>query len=153
VKDILNTKYVKLFTNNIHYIIWFIAIGCLFGSLYFSEVVGLIPCTLCWWLRIFLYPLAFISSVAIVRKETNILPYYVLPLAIPATILSFYHSLLQWGVIKETITICSAQSAVPCDKPDFLFLGFVTLPFLGFISSIALVGLSFLQIYLQKKHL
>lgn len=136
----------------IPYVVWGIALGCVFGSLYFSEIVKLVPCTLCWWLRIFLYPIAFIMSVAIARKESRLAPYYVLPLAIPATILSFYHSLLQWGVIRETITVCSAQSAVPCDKPDFLVLGFITIPFLGFVSSTCIVILSFLQLYLKKKN-
>ncbi len=146
-KNIVNTSLQCL-----PYVVWVIALGCVFGSLYFSEIVKLVPCTLCWWLRIFLYPIAFIMSVAIARKESRLAPYYVLPLAIPATILSFYHSLLQWGVIRETITVCSAQSAVPCDKPDFLLLGFITIPFLGFLSSITIVLLCFFQLYAQKKH-
>jgi disulfide bond formation protein DsbB len=85
-------------------------------------------------------------SVAIIRQDYKSAYYMVLSLSIPASLLSFYHSLLQWGVIKEAEVLCSSTAAVPCDKPDFLFLGFITIPFLGFVTSLAITLLSLLAI-------
>ena len=50
----------------------------MFGSLYFSEVAGYLPCSLCWYQRILMYPLVAILSVGLVRRDQG-LPYYVLP--------------------------------------------------------------------------
>jgi disulfide bond formation protein DsbB len=147
---IQNSKPFKLVADNAHYEIWALAVASIFGSLYFSEIKELPPCNLCWWLRILLYPIAFIMTVAIIRKSFQNIYYEVLALAIPATLLSFYHSLLQWGVIKEAQVLCSSTAAVPCDKPDFLFLGFITIPFLGFLTSLGISALSFIAIYTQK---
>lgn len=143
---IKNLRLYKLIAANAHYLIWSLAVASIFGSLYFSEIEKLQPCNLCWWLRILLYPLAFIMTVAILRNDLKTSFYAVLSLAIPATFLSFYHSLLQWGVVKEANILCSATAAVPCDKPDFMWLGFITIPFLGFLTSMAIVILSLIGI-------
>lgn len=142
---------IKKFINSVPYLVWLLSVSAIFGSLYFSEVAKLEPCTLCWYLRILLYPIFFISSVAILRHETKIMPYYVLPLAIPATLLSFYHSLLQWGLIQETNVLCSATANVACDQSSFTFFGFVTIPFLGFICSLLIVSLSLISLKTKDK--
>lgn len=151
IEKIINNKYFIIFNENIPYLIWGIGAISIFGSLYYSEVLKYEPCTLCWWLRILLYPVAIIMSVAILRKDQKNAYYYILTLAIPAVLLSFYHSLLQWGIIKEVNLLCSATAAVSCAKPDFMLLGFITIPFLGFLASIALVALSAIAIYTNKK--
>jgi disulfide bond formation protein DsbB len=147
---IQNSKPYKLVADNAHYEIWALAVASIFGSLYFSEIKELPPCNLCWWLRILLYPIAFIMTVAIIRKSFHNIYYEVLALAIPATLLSFYQSLLQWGIVKEAQVLCSSTAAVPCDKPDFLFLGFITIPFLGFLTSLAITALCLIAIHKQK---
>ena len=42
------------------------------GSLYFSEVRGYEPCTLCWYQRILMYPIVLISGVALFQKNARI---------------------------------------------------------------------------------
>lgn len=132
------------------YIVWFIGIGSLFGSLYFSEVMRLQPCMLCWWQRIFMYPTAFIMSVAILRKDPKVM-YYILPLSITGMIIAFYHTLLQWGVIKETIVDCSINSAVSCTDVQINWFGFMTIPFMSFVSFLAINILFGLRIYLMRQ--
>lgn len=130
------------------YFVWFIATGSLFGSLYFSEVMRLQPCMLCWWQRIFMYPTAFIMSVAILRKDPKVI-YYVLPLSITGMIIAFYHTLLQWGIIKETIVDCSINSAVSCTDVQINWFGFMTIPFMSFVSFLAISVLFGLRLYLM----
>lgn len=132
------------------YIVWAIATGSLFGSLYFSEVMNLPPCLLCWWQRIFMYPLVIITSVAILRKDKN-MAYTVLPFAVLGTIVGFYHTLLQWGVIKETILDCSVNGAVSCGDVQINWFGFMTIPFMSFVAFLGITVLMSLRIWFLRK--
>jgi len=40
------------------YTAWLVSVVATLGSLYFSEISGFIPCELCWYQRILMYPLA-----------------------------------------------------------------------------------------------
>lgn len=93
-----------------------------------------------------LYPIAFIMTVGILRKDRNA-PVYVLPFAVVGLLASGYHSLLQWGIVKENILDCSAQSAVSCSKADIDYFGFITIPFMAFVTCIIAIGLSLVRLY------
>jgi disulfide bond formation protein DsbB len=44
------------------------ALTAMLGSLYYSEIAGFIPCTLCWYQRILMYPLTLIILVGIFKR-------------------------------------------------------------------------------------
>ncbi|KKW11337.1 MAG: putative disulfide formation protein [Microgenomates group bacterium GW2011_GWC1_49_7] len=85
---------------------WSISLSATLGSLFFSEILRLPPCVLCWYQRILMYPLVLILGVGIVKKD-KYLPFYVLPLSILGTVVAFYHYLLQRGVIPDSVAPCS----------------------------------------------
>ncbi|MFC6904896.1 disulfide bond formation protein B [Halalkalicoccus tibetensis] len=64
------------------------------GSLYFSEVLGLVPCELCWYQRIFMYPLVPILGIAALEGNPRIAP-TAMALAIPGATVAAYHSAIQ----------------------------------------------------------
>ncbi len=97
------------------------------GSLYFSEVAGYIPCTLCWYQRILMYPLAGIIAIGLLRRDRG-LPFYILPFSLLGIGFSTYHYLLQKTDIFGT-TICKV--GVPCTAIWINWLGFITIPFLA----------------------
>lgn len=97
------------------------------GSLFFSEVSGYIPCTLCWYQRILMYPLAGIIAIGLLRRDRD-LPYYVLPFSLLGIGFSTYHYLLQKTDLFGT-TICKV--GVPCTSMWINWLGFITIPFLA----------------------
>jgi len=132
------------------YFVWFVGTGAFVGSLILSEVVKFQPCLLCWWQRIFMYPIAFIMTVAILRKDKNGF-YYVLPLSVIGMVIAFYHSLLQWGVIRETVLDCSAAANVSCTDAQIDWFGFITIPFMSFVSFLAINAFIFLRLYLNRK--
>ena len=101
------------------------------GSLYFSEVAGFIPCTLCWYQRILMYPLALIIAVGILLPDSR-LPYFVLPLSILGQGVSTYHYLLQKTQLFGGHTVC--QAGVPCTTMWINWFGFVTIPFLALVA-------------------
>jgi len=132
------------------YFVWFIGTGALLGSLILSEVEKFQPCMLCWWQRIFMYPIAFIMTVAILRRDKNAF-YYVLPLSIIGMAIALYHSLLQWGVIRETVLDCSLNGNVSCTDAQINWFGFITIPFMSFVSFTAINVLIALRLYMNKK--
>jgi disulfide bond formation protein DsbB len=110
---------------------WVAAIIATLGSLYFSEVTHFIPCTLCWYQRIFMYPLTIILGVAFYRNDQWIYR-YVLPLSIIGMLISGYHTLLQKLPYLQQFEMCT--TGVPCSKDYINWLGFVTIPLLAFIA-------------------
>jgi disulfide bond formation protein DsbB len=111
------------------------------GSLYFSEVAHFVPCTLCWYQRIAMYPLAVILTIAAIRHDRSIRA-YVVPLAGIGAVISLYHYVIEWFPEAET-GVCS--TTIPCSVQWFdPVFGFVSLPFMalcGFVLIIALVRL------------
>jgi len=101
------------------------------GSLYFSEALGYIPCTLCWYQRILMYPLAAILAVGLLRRDRG-LPFYALPFSLLGMGFSIYHYLIQKTNIFGGETSC--QVGVPCSTVWINWFGFVTIPLLALVA-------------------
>jgi disulfide bond formation protein DsbB len=109
-----------------------VAIVATLGSLYYSEVRNFVPCVLCWYQRILMYPLVAIILVGLISRD-EYLPRYVLPLSVLGIFVSTYHYMVQWGLIGGS-NVCVA--GVPCTARYVNYLGFITIPFqalIGFI--------------------
>lgn len=117
------------------YVSWIVAITSVLGSLYFSEIMHFPPCILCWYQRIFMYPLAILIPIGIIKKDKN-LAYYVLPLTIIGGLFAIYHNLLYWNIIPESFTPCAA--GISCTTKFIEWFGFVTIPFLSLCSFLAI---------------
>lgn len=109
---------------------WLQALIGMLGSLYASEVLGLLPCLLCWYQRIALYPLVVILAVGFWRKDTHVV-WYAWPLVVVGGLIGFYHVLLQWHVLPQALATCSA--GISCGQVLFSWFGFINLPFLSFL--------------------
>ena len=100
------------------------AIIATLGSLYYSEVAGYIPCKLCWYQRILMYPLVAVLLVGLISRD-DLLHRYVLPLSLIGIFVSAYHYLVQLNVLGGS-TVC--RSGVPCSGRYVNWLGFITIP-------------------------
>ncbi|HET7577716.1 MAG TPA: disulfide oxidoreductase [Bacillales bacterium] len=108
------------------YIAWLAAIVATGGSLYFSEIRGFIPCELCWYQRILMYPLVILLGIACFRGDKHIIP-YILPLSIIGGCFSIYHYSEQKF---SAPSICTA-GPVPCSGEYINWLGFITIPLMA----------------------
>ena len=106
------------------------------GSLYYSEIAGFVPCTLCWYQRILMYPLTVILLVGILKRDAMVSD-YVLPLSVIGIGMSGYHYLLQIGVIAHS---AACQVGVPCGLRYVNYLGFVTIPLMAFTAFVLITG-------------
>jgi disulfide bond formation protein DsbB len=120
--------------DNLAYPAWVIALLATVGSLFFSEVMGLPPCVLCWYQRIAMYPLVLIIATGIVKRDARMRA-YALPLCLAGLVVAVYHNLLYYGVIPESLTPCSEGAS--CTERQIEWLGFVTIPLLGLASFVA----------------
>lgn len=126
----LVNKQIKLYAKEyILYLAWFQAFVATVGSLYFSLVRHLPPCDLCWYQRIFMYPLTIILAVGILKKDKNIY-LYSLPFAIIGLFIAIYHVILQEGFIPKTLQPCSLGS-ISCGDKYLEILGFITIPLMS----------------------
>ncbi|MDP4083207.1 MAG: disulfide oxidoreductase [Bacillota bacterium] len=112
---------------------WVTALIATIGSLYFSEVRHFIPCTLCWYQRIFMYPLTVILGVAFYRNDKEIYR-YTLPLTVVGILLSGYHIALQKIPYLQEFEMC--KTGIPCSKDYLNWLGFITIPMMAFAAFI-----------------
>ncbi|MBD0381184.1 disulfide oxidoreductase [Paenibacillus sedimenti] len=133
----MSNKWLK--DNGMH-ISWFIALIATLGSLYFSEIMHFLPCKLCWYQRILMYPLVILLGIAAVRRDYK-LTIYVLPMTIWGACISIYHVLLQSGVFHEDAAACGP---VPCDVDYLYWFGFITIPMLAGTAFILITILQFL---------
>ena len=123
-----------------------ISLVATFGSLFFSEIMNFIPCSLCWYQRIFMYPLVFLFSINLLLPDDKIFK-YAFPLAFIGWLISIYHNLLMFKIIPEKLSPCI--QGVPCSVDYINWLGFITIPLLSFF---AYTSILVLLIYLKKEN-
>lgn len=125
------------------YLAWIVAIVATAGSLYFSEIKGFIPCTLCWVQRIFMYPLVIVLGIATYRRD-QLISIYTLPLSIIGGLVALWHVLIQKVPALKEVGQC--KIGVPCNTDYINWLGFITIPMLSltaFVLITLLLSLSF----------
>jgi disulfide bond formation protein DsbB len=115
---------------------WIVAIVTTLGSLYYSEHAGYLPCELCWYQRILMYPLVIVLGVGWLRRDRKVWM-TAAPFVVIGAPLSLYHWLVERVPSFAESSSCSIVA--PCTTPYFEKLGFVTLAWMC-LSSFLLIG-------------
>jgi disulfide bond formation protein DsbB len=127
-----NTNWTILF------LCWLVAGISVMGSLFFSHVMEFAPCVLCWYQRIFLFPLVIVLAVGLFPFDKRVVK-YTLPLAIVGWLTAAYHNLLYAGIIPENIQPCSR--GVSCTEEYIELFGFLSIPMLSLLSFTTIIVL------------
>lgn len=127
------------------YLAWIIALVSMVGSLFFSEVMNLPPCVLCWYQRIVMYPLVLIIGIGIISRD-NRMKVYALSLCLIGLAISIYHNLLYYGILPESITPCT--QGISCTSRQIEWLGFITIPLMALT---AFVSIALCLLFYKKK--
>ena len=104
------------------------------GSLYFSEIVGFVPCPFCWYQRFAMYPLVVVLGLGLVRPQARIWR-FALPLPVIGLAIAAYHVALQF---QPTLDLVPCEGGVPCSGRYVAVFGFISIP--------AMAGAAFLMI-------
>jgi disulfide bond formation protein DsbB len=124
---------------------FFVTLAGAFMTLFYSEYIGYLPCALCWFQRIFLYPQIVLFGLAWWKKDRGV-TFYTLWLSVIGFILASYHHYIQMGY-KELLPCPATGMFADCAKPSFVEFGFVTFPFMA----IVLFGFLILLSYTARK--
>jgi disulfide bond formation protein DsbB len=116
-----------------------IALVTTLGSLYYSEVAGYPPCTLCWYQRIAIYPQAVILAVAALRRDVEVWRTTV-PLAVIGSVLSVWHVVIE----RNPALAGPCDPANPCTIKWVEEFGFLTVPAMALVAQFAFVALTLL---------
>jgi disulfide bond formation protein DsbB len=114
-------------------------------ALFLGEVMGMVPCTLCWYQRIAMFPLALILGLACLANDRRG-AVYGLVLAWPGLLVAAYHTLLIAGFVPQAWVPCGAGPS--CLKQDLALFGGLQLPWLSLLAFALIVG--FLTLHLKK---
>jgi disulfide bond formation protein DsbB len=110
------------------------------GSLFFSEVAGYVPCALCWYQRIAMYPLVVVLGVAAWRRDGEVFRTAV-PIAAIGGVIAVWHVLVE-RLPELGGTVC--DPAAPCALRWVEELGFLTLPTMALVGFVAIIVLTLL---------
>ncbi len=129
-------------------LVFLISVVSTTGSLFFSEIMHLPPCVLCWYQRICMYPLTLIFMMALLTKAKDS-ALYGLVLSSVGLCISAYHNLLYYKIIPDSITPCS--EGISCTSKQIEWLGFITIPLLS-CTAFLIISISCLLILKTERH-
>jgi disulfide bond formation protein DsbB len=116
------------------------------GSLYFSEVANYVPCPLCWYQRIAMYPLVVVLGLAALRRDRGA-ALYGLALSAIGAMIATYHYQLEW--FPDQAAICKQGSL--CHVIWFRVFGFATIPYLALTAFAAIASLCALCLWWSRR--
>jgi disulfide bond formation protein DsbB len=117
---------------------WLVAAIATLGSLFLDKALGMAPCSLCWFQRVFMYPLAIVLLVGLLPLDRRVIR-YALPLAGLGWLLAYYHLLIHAGIIPESLQPCGVGPS--CSQDELNLFGFVSIPMLSLLAFTTVIGL------------
>jgi disulfide bond formation protein DsbB len=112
------------------------------GSLFYSEVAHFVPCVLCWYQRIAMYPIVLTAIIALRRHDKKDW-IFTLPAAIIGAAIALYHYIIQvistFATVPDAFLPCSTVGMTPsCTSSHFMMYGYITIPMMA-LTAFALI--------------
>lgn len=124
---------------------WALALTATLAALFLGEVMGMTPCLLCWYQRIFMFPLALILGMAAFAEDRRG-AVYALPLALAGAGVAGYHTALVAGWVPKWWIPCG--NGPSCSEQNLEILGGIQIPWLSLAAFMAIFLM--LCVYLRK---
>ena len=140
-------NYMKKNLENSLLFIWVVSLVATLGSLYFSEIRGYVPCTMCWFQRIFMYPILVMTTVAVIQKNAKIAVTTAVFSIIGGCISLYHYGIQKIDFLSESAPTCGQVS---CTGQYINWLGFITIPFLA-LTAFILIAITSLYMIRQLK--
>lgn len=113
-----------------------VALVATVGSLWLSEGAHFVPCRLCWYQRIAMYPMSVILGIAAWRRDVSV-RVYALPVVLIGATISIWHMLIERFPSLESASSC--DPANPCSLIWVERFGYLTIPTMA-LSAFALIA-------------
>lgn len=126
---------------------WGVSLVAMLGSLYLSEIAHLVPCSLCWYQRIAMYPLVFVLGAGLFRRDPGVWR-FAIPLSVVGLFIAAYHVAIQW---KPTLDIELCATGAPCTGRYLAVFGFISIPTMAGAAFLLINVLMFLLRLLEQE--
>jgi len=110
------------------------------GSLFYSLYAGFVPCELCWYQRIFMYPLVIVFGLALVKKDNKIVD-YALALSSVGALISLYHNYIFYKETASTFCVLG-ESCITKYVSEF---GYISIPMMALTAFLSIICLSLIR--------
>jgi disulfide bond formation protein DsbB len=133
----LNYPVIRYFSKNGLFFALLIAVVATAGSLFYSVAAGFVPCELCWFQRIFMYPQVVLLGLAYIQKDYKFTLYPSVLAGIGA-IISVYHNYIYYGGIS--LFPCDPFGLeTSCTKVRVMEFGYITIPLMALTAFILIL--------------
>jgi len=122
--------------------VWIVATVATLASLFFSEVMDVPVCSLCWYQRIAMYPLVLILALGLFPYEPKVVR-FAAALAAVGWLIALFHVLVVAGVVPERVQPC--VQGIPCSETHIALFGFLNIPVLSLLTFSLIVAMLFLS--------
>lgn len=133
-------SFFKNHSSESKYLALAVSLGATLGSLFYSEIASFTPCVLCWYQRIFMYPIPILLGVGIFFKDN--IRKSVIVISTIGGLIALYHYVVQ----MSTIVSCSVDG-VDCSIRYLIGFGYITIPLMA-LTAFTLIAL---LTYFNKK--
>ena len=126
---------------------WLLALVATAGAVFIGEVMGMMPCVLCWYQRIAMFPMVLFLGIALLQQQRA----FILPcllLSLMGWAVASYHTALYWGWIDPTLAPCGDGPS--CTKQVLQIFGSVDLPMMSWLAFMAISFLLFLSLKVSR---
>lgn len=139
-------KFLARVTPLTLHFVFLVALVATAGSLFFSLYADFAPCELCWYQRIFMYPLVLLFGLGLWRDERKAMEYAV-PLVAIGWLVAAYHNYIYF--LGTRATSCSLEAEVSCITPYFTEYGYVTIPVMS-MTAFSLIAFALFVFFRQS---
>lgn len=104
-----------------------VSVSAVIGSFFLSQVAKIPPCDLCWYQRIFMFPIPIILGIALFKNDLGVKK-YIIPLVGVGLTIAIYHYLLQR---VPTLPLPCTNEIVSCTVKQIELFGYLTIPLMS----------------------
>jgi len=119
-------------------------------SLVYTEIVGYLACSLCWYQRIFLFPQVFLFGVAFFKKDRGVISYS-FPLLLVGFLIALYQTVVYYFGNSANLP-CDASGVSCYQQLVSVFGGYISIPTLSLTSFVSMIVLSLVVYFYNKRN-
>lgn len=115
---------------------------------WFNTANGFVPCEMCWFARILMYPVLILIIVHFRNKDDKVVD-YILPLSWLGIFLEWYQYYYQMAYSADQVSayLCGNSTGASCAATDVMYAWFITIPFLCLVAFVVI----FVSAWIWKK--
>ena len=155
-------KFLSFISKHFLFIGFLISFFAVALSLFYSEIIGYLACSLCWWQRIFFFPQLILFGVAYFRKFTHSnnqnylkgdrgIGIYAFPLLLIGFLISIYHNFIYY--FSKSIVPCDASGVSCVQRLVNEIGGYASIPMFSLTMFSALIILLLVVRFYKRKNL